>query len=76
MAQEVTPLYDIIIILIGGVIVITIIFFFLYCNYLGGICPGKWACKFLGQIIYDATPSLIGKAVIGGLIKLCDFVPL
>jgi len=83
MAEEVTPLYDIIVQLIGVIVVITILFFILYCNYLGGICPGRWSCNLVFTLIYNSIEEsesfverAIGLAIIGGLRSMCPLLPV
>jgi hypothetical protein len=76
MSEVVTPIHDIIILLICTVVILAVLVMFLYCNYYGGACPGKWVCNYLGITIGDAVGG-VGKIIVNGIrVKLCDVIPV
>lgn len=80
MTVTVEWIYEFIKEYIAVIIVIGLLFAMLFCNYFGGICPGKWSCKFsftfIQQLLEKENANFVLRIIIGALLNSCDVVPL
>ncbi|MFH1474118.1 MAG: hypothetical protein ABIE55_04500 [Candidatus Aenigmatarchaeota archaeon] len=77
---DISWLYHIIVENIAVIVVLSLLFAILYCNFFGGICPGKWSCNFAFTLLENffggENANFALKLFVGALHKSCDLVPL